>query len=145
MNRVNNLKNAATDTLPGWYFDLSHDTWNYENSVGSCDSGPWFGWKSYELVGSISILLYGQGSASLTFGNCWDTGVVKLFLNDSEISSVGPHSQKTVVFDFDNTNMKLEEHDVGIIQFFHFEIPQCIGVKKAKNNGKMYMYENRLF
>ena len=125
MYRLNNLKTSTTDTVLGWHFDLTNGPWN-DGNLGSCDSGPWFGFKTGELIGSISTTLYGQGHASLTFGNCWDTGIVKLFLNESEISSVGPHSQKTVGFYFDNTIMKVEEHDTGIIQFFHFEISGCI-------------------
>ena len=29
--KVNNLKNAATDTVIGWYFDLDYGTWNLGN------------------------------------------------------------------------------------------------------------------
>ena len=72
--------------------------------------------------------MYGQGTASLKFGNCWDTGVVKLFVDGNEISSVGPHSEQTVIFDFvNNTTIQIEE-DSGIILFHYFEIPLCNAV-----------------
>ena len=132
--RVNKLQTAVYNTAPYWHFDLTHGKWNSDILC----SGTWFGFTHGEFVGSISTSLYGQGNASLTFGNCWDTGEVKLFLNEIEISSVGPHSQKTVVFYFDNSVMKLEEHGVGIIEFVQFEISQCnVGCKSyeiLKNN-----------
>ena len=115
MMSVNTLANSVTETLPEWVFDLDYGPWNYGNHIGSCSDSSWFGWKSGNAIGSISIILYGKGHAILTFGNCWSTGLVKLFLNGSEIISVGPNNIKTIEFDFENSQLKLEEHHTGII------------------------------
>ena len=33
MPRVNNIKNAATETVSGWHFDLDYGTWNFGHMV----------------------------------------------------------------------------------------------------------------
>ena len=96
---VNRLANSVTDTVPEWVFDLEYGPWNVGNNIGSCSDSSWFGFKNGYAIGSIIIMLYGQGHASLTFGNCWNSGLVKLFLNGSEIISVGPNNIKTIEFD----------------------------------------------
>ena len=88
--------------------------------------------------------MYGQGTASLKFGNCWDTGVVKLFVDGNEISSVGPHSEQTVIFDFNNTTIQIEEHDSGIILFYDFEIPLCNDdISRKQSKTKLISDERR--
>ena len=92
---------SETNIVPGWDLNVNDGIWN-GGYFGNCDKG-WFGWGDQEAIGTISTTLYGQGSSFITFGNCWMTGVVKLFANGSEISSAGPNSQITVALDFDNT------------------------------------------
>ena len=125
MINVNRLANSVTNKLPEWVFDLEIGSWNFGGNIGSCGDSSWWGFREGNAIGSISIMLYGKGYASLTFGNCWKTGEVKLFLNDSVITSVGPNSIQTVEFYFEHSQFKLEEHHTGIIRFDHFEIPAC--------------------
>ena len=134
MMNVNRLANSVTDTLPEWVFDLEFGSWNVGGNVGSCGDSSWFGFKNGNAIGSISIMLYGQGHASLTFGNCWNSGEVKLFLNGSEIISAGPNSIENIEFDFENSQLKLEEHHIGIIRFDHFEIPGCSDSNRNQMN-----------
>ena len=59
----------------------------------------------------------------LYFGNCWITGVVKVYLNGSERESARPGEFKLVSFDF-NGELKLEicELNTAIIQINKFEL-----------------------
>ena len=97
-----------------------------DGNFGTCAEGSWIGYKSGDAIGSISSTLHGTGMASITFGNCWETGEVKLLIDGNVISSAGPHSIITSEFQFENSNMKLEEHNTGIIRFDDFDIPNCV-------------------
>ena len=65
-----------------------------------CGNGQaWFGWKSGNGVGSISTTLTAaSGRGQLSFGNCWDNGNVKVYLDGNEISAADPNTQKIVEF-----------------------------------------------
>ena len=127
MLTINSLKNSDSATVSGWNFDLDRGPWNYDaTGLGSCGDGPWFGWKNGDEIGIISSTLHGTGTASITFGNCWETGEVRLLIDGNVISSAGPKSLISTEFQFDNSNLKLEEHFTGIIRFDDFEIPNCV-------------------
>ena len=124
LNFMNNLKNSQSATVTGWMFDLDSGPWNYGN-IGTCGDASWFGWKTGAAIGTISTILYGNGNASLTFGNCWNTGQVKLFLDGNEISSASSNSLITSEFEFKDSNIRFEEHNTAIIRFDDFEIQEC--------------------
>ena len=89
----------------------------------------WYGWKGHAGVGSVSTTLTASGRAELSFGNCWDAGTVKVYLDGTEIASAGPELHKTVAFDF-NTGAVLSIRDEGansVIQISKFKILTCGG------------------
>ena len=127
MEKVNSLKGNKEQSVSGWTFDLNNGPWN-DAPWDYCSVAPWFGWKSNDKVGSIKTTLYGIGYASLTFGNCWTTGTVNLYLDGAIIDSAGPGSMKTAIFDYSNGNeLKLDETNEGIIMFEDFKISNCEG------------------
>ena len=68
MINVNRLANSVTNKLPEWVFDLEIGSWNFGGNIGSCGDSSWWGFREGNAIGSISIMLYGKGYASLTFG-----------------------------------------------------------------------------
>ena len=94
-----------------------------------CGNGQaWFGWKSGNGVGSISTTLTAaSGRGQLSFGNCWDNGNVKVYLDGNEISAAGPNTQKVVEFDFQAGAILMlrDEGQNSVIQFTKFAILKC--------------------
>ena len=89
----------------------------------------WNGYKGASYVGSISTTFPAPGRAELAFGNCWDAGTVKVYLDGTEIGSAEPESHKIVAFDFDAGSV-LSIHDEGansVIQISKFKILDCEG------------------
>ena len=128
MEKVNSLKGNKEKSVSGWTFDLSNGPWNDDSIWSYCTVAPWFGWKNNNPVGSIKTTLYGIGHASLSFGNCWTSGTVNLYLDGTIIASAHPKSMKTATFDFSNGNkLKLDEINTGIIRFEDFKISNCEG------------------
>ena len=100
------MKNA------GW--NLGVENWQNNNAAvaAKCRRGTnWFGWTDSSNVGSVSIKLQGNGEATLDFGNCWDAGEVKVYVDDKEVASAQPNTpSKTVSFNFrDGDILKLRD------------------------------------
>ena len=78
----------------GWEFDLTHDgsiqTDTYKSIDEKCGTiSKWYGWSSHAFVGTISTVLNGTGEVTLDFGNCWDDGNVKVYLNSKLMAVAG--------------------------------------------------------
>ena len=72
----------------------------------------------------MTTTLVGKGKGMLEFGNCWKTGVVKVYLDGSEIEAAGPGEFKVVSFEYnDSSVLKISEFNMAIIQINNF----CIG------------------
>jgi len=86
----------------GW--NLGVEVWQNDKAVvaAKCRRGTnWFGWSGHARVGTVSTTLLGDGEATLDFGNCWDQGVVKVYLNDKVVASAHKNTpSKTVSFNF---------------------------------------------
>ena len=106
----------STTNIPGWDIDCPK-----RKHYHICQN--WYCYKSREEVGSIKTTLSGNGRAKLNFGNCWTSGVVKVFLDNIEIASATSGTASTTVeFDYNDGNeLKLVEENVGIIVFNSFE------------------------
>jgi hypothetical protein len=111
-----------TDVLeiPKWNVDCQ-----YSSGIISC--GNWYCWNDGLPEGSIQTELVGNGRGRLDFGNCWETGIVRVLLNGTEIASASSNTPSTIIeFDFSNGEaLELVEESIGIIQFNQFEVLLC--------------------
>ena len=85
------------------------------------------------------VPIQGDGIGALTFGNCNKLGKVIAYLNDKEITTVGPKTETQIEFSFqDGDILKIVEFDVAIIMFNDFKVvtcyESCIGKKHALKN-----------
>jgi len=53
----------------------------------SCLSDSFHGWSGGNHVGTASRIMSGQGTATLTFGNCWNAGVTNVYLDGENIAT----------------------------------------------------------
>ena len=118
-----------------WKVDCLHGVWNINPFTGWTDGNQdmsftdvtkctnWYGWTYNAPVGSISTSLVGKGLARLYFGNCWNTGVVKVLLDGAEIGSAGPQEpNKMITFYYHGgSTLEIKEVDTAVIQFNKLE------------------------
>ena len=100
------MKNA------GWNLGVEEWQNSHAKVAEKCRRGTnWFGWSAHAKVGIVSTTLQGNGKATLDFGNCWDTGEVKVYLNDEVVASAQKNTpSKTVSFNFhDGDILKLRD------------------------------------
>ena len=116
-----------SENVLGWTFDgVTQGPWNENAAQVGCSSASWFGWKPNNLVGSISTILNGYGSAILGYGNCNSVGRVAVYKNDVEIASVGAKIEDQLEFEFqDGDVINISEENMGIIQFNDLAIIGC--------------------
>ena len=109
--------------IPNWNVDCQYGSFNYE--ISSCNN--WYCYNNWEIDGSIQTELVGNGRGRLDFGNCWETGIVRVLLNGTEIASASANTPSiTIEFDFTNREaLELVEESIGIIQFNQFEVLLC--------------------
>ena len=82
----------------------------------------------------MTTTLVGKGKGMLKFGNCWKKGVVKVYLDGSEIESAGPGEFKVVSFDYNNgLELKISELNTAIIQIDKFELGKLMVLKSLKS------------
>ena len=132
LRKLSDIVGAQSEIIPGWTNDnldggpWSLPKWNVVWEKCGKDQA-WYGFKEGSGVASISTTLTVSGGAELSFGNCWNAGMVEVYLDGTEIASAGPELHKTVAFDF-NTGAVLSIHDEGansVIQISKFKILKC--------------------
>ena len=131
------LETNAPAEIVGWETTCPNGN-IYGSSISSCNSN-WHTYFSNTPSCYIKTTLNGNGRAKIDFGNCWDDGVAKLFLDGNEIASAGA-SEVNVVKEFDFTDgseLKLTEEGYGVISFNSFEDLTC----KPSNPSKC-LYNN---
>lgn len=111
----------------GWVFDVEYSM-NIQNSQfhEQCGGDKWYGW-SHPGVGSVTMVLVGSGEVTLSYGNCFNQGIVSVLLNDKLISSANANV-KTVLASFTFSNgdvLKLTEEPTAIIKLNSIEV-KCI-------------------
>ena len=112
----------------GWVFE------NLTNNMSQCmpftstvqnvcgmDGSAWYGWGCGNKEGSISTILRGSGTATLHYGNCWHSGKVSVYLNNTKILSSPPDTNSLQSFDYhDGNELKIMDDDgTGIIQMIN--------------------------
>ena len=119
-NILSNLVSSNDFNPDAWDTDFTHGVW--DEPLHTCTN--WYGYKRGDPIGTMKITLNGMGHGTLEFGNCWNTGVVKVYLDGSEIEAAGPGEFKVVSFEYnDSSVLKISEFNMAIIQINNF----CIG------------------
>ena len=102
----------------GWIINLKKE--NNPKYAGLCGTKTWFGYEHGLPNGSIETTFRHDGSAKLSFGNCYEnkTGYVSVALNGKEISRAGPNvKSKEVEFEFlKGDTLSIREVNVAIIK-----------------------------
>ena len=112
-NKLSLLGDHSIMSSNGWKFDLTHDgstqTDTYKSIDEKCGTiSKWYGWSSHSFVGTLSTVLNGSGEVTLDFGNCWDDGNVKVYL-DSKLVAVATEGTRSVTKTFSFTPGSLLE------------------------------------
>ena len=103
-SKLSLLGDHSVMSTNGWEFNLTHDgsiqTDTYKSIDEKCGTiSKWYGWSSHAFVGTISTVLNGTGELTLDFGNCWDDGNVKVYL-DSKLMGVAGEDVHSVTKTF---------------------------------------------
>ena len=100
----------------GWIIDVkkSMDPRYFD----TCGKETWFGYNPGSSVGSVKTRFLGNGAATLNFGNCYNRGRVKVYLNDKEISIAYKNTlKKEVTFEyFQGDRLSIKEFSSAIIK-----------------------------
>ena len=110
----------------GWKFDLTNDgstpsaaAYAYVGKYCAAKNGKrnWFGWSDWKKVGTLSTVLKGSGNLTINFGNCWNSGKVKVYLDaklmaTADKSELGHPKTVTATFAFHQGSL-LEIKDEG--------------------------------
>ena len=77
-------------------------------------------------IGIISTTLHGDGEGNLTFGNCFESGTVKLYVGDElKDTAEANASNKTIKFKYHDGDILKFNVEGGVLQISNFEIVQC--------------------
>ena len=107
----------------GW--NISVDNINNGNYYVLCQAGGgWWGYSWGYTIGSISYMFKRQGTAVLSYGNCYTGGQVVVYLNDVEISKAyGNQNPKETTFDFFKGDiLRIDEVNAGIIKLYSLKM-----------------------
>lgn len=69
----------------GWSLEGCHGIDNLAGQ-GLCKKGHFHAHGNGNLVGVATKILQGTGSATLNYGNCWNSGMANVYLNDVKIA-----------------------------------------------------------
>ena len=147
---VNNLLNSTTKDTEGWNIDIESGKWKLPTLFQTVDEvcGPeWWGFSSGSGVGTISTMLNRSTKCGrLDFGNCWDTGVVRVYLEGVLIWRATANTPSQIIsFPLPQDSL-LEIKDEGansVIKFNQFEMVQCSTgerLKQAQNCFKIAFF-----
>ena len=116
-NTLSNLVSSNDFNPDAWDTDFTHGVWNVE--FDTCTN--WYAYKKGVPIGTMKTSLSGMGKGKLEFGNCFNTGVVKVYLDGSEIENAGPGEFKVVSFEYnDGSVLEISEFNIAIIQIDNF-------------------------
>ena len=130
-DHVNNLLHSSTKIAEGWNINVDTGKWGNNQGVDSRCGPQWYGWTGGAGVGTISTKLYPSSMKKcgrLYFGNCWNAGVVKAYMDGKLIGEASPNvHNKIIEFPILHDSL-LELRDEGansVIKFTKFDMVSC--------------------
>ena len=121
--------------LNGWKFDLSNDgsvqSDIYKKVGEKCkNKAKWYGWSSHALVRTLSTVLNGSGEATLDFGNCWNDGNVKVYM-DSKLIATASEGTLSVIKSFSfapGSLLEIKDEDGNAVMMLNSITFSCSGM-----------------
>ena len=126
---VNKLRGTTSKNVEGWTLDVDYGSVLDKNFRKCRDDNSWYGYGGGR---SIKTNLIGYGKARLDFGNCYDNGNVRAFLNGNEIGKATQYElSKKIEFYFNNGDtLELKEFYFASIRFNNFTVLSCFVKQK---------------
>ena len=108
--------------LNGWIFNITES--KPLDFAGQCGSSTWYGWSTDTLVGTVSTTFSGNGTATLKFGNCLNTGHVVVILDGKRISYTIENQMwtHTSFKYFVGSILMIQELDNAIIKLYELDL-----------------------
>ena len=110
----------------GWVVDGAPEhAYQYAEFCGGLKT--FYGYKYASAVGFVKATFKGSGTGTLDFGNCYFTGVTKVYLNNSPIG-IANSNEKSVVISFDYQKgdvLKITEEGIGILRINSLKLRGC--------------------
>ena len=122
---LENVRNKAEIMAAGWNLDL--DSRYRHRYIKHCGTDTFWGYEYGSAVGTMSYVFKGHGRATLKFGNCYNYGVTKVYLNDKRIGSAKSKTKNEIILSYKpGDTLKLTEAPKGIIIIYSLMI-SCNG------------------
>ena len=119
----------------GWQFDFTHDgsvlSDNYKNVGKKCGSqAKWYGWSAHSHVGTLSATLKGTGEMTIDFGNCWNEGEVKVYLDAKQVAfaNAGSKSVTTTISFTPGSVLKIRDENGNAVIMLNSITFKCYGI-----------------
>ena len=108
----------------GWVFNVDSSKNRYWE--GRCGKDTWYGLTSGAANGYVQATFDGSGKGTLNYGNCYEYGWVRVYLNNVMISQANANiKNKMVDFQFSKGDV-LKIAEAGIIKLNSLKI-DCRG------------------
>lgn len=120
----------------GWKFDFTHDgsvpSEIYTRVGRTC--GPrakWYGWSAHARVGTLSATLKGKGEITIDFGNCWNEGQVRVYLDNQQVAFANAgNKRKRATFSFTpGSVLKIRDESGNAVIMLNSINFKCSGIK----------------
>lgn len=109
---LSNITSKSEMERAGWSFDFNRH--KVRSLAGRCGGGAnWYGYSEGDAVGTLSAVLRGDGIGTLVFGNCYNAGKAKVYLNNTLIDAAPPNTRERIItFNFtDGTTLKVKDEE----------------------------------
>ena len=137
--KLEELSSTEVMRKNGWKIDAKG--FGRENRFRKyCGGGAnaWYGNKPGRKLGSVQAKFQGTGKAKLSYGNCYHSGAVIVYLNNQEISRASPKSNEVVSFDYEKNDVLRITETIGVIKLDSLELTPL----KTENEGTSSIKEN---
>ena len=114
-----------TDILSnGWKSNSTVLNRNWENDCATGET--WYGYTGGDSVGAIYTTFQGVGEAYLSYGCCYQIGIVKVLLNGKIISEASNFQRKDVEFRYETGDeLTIAEYKTSIWKLYSLSLFNC--------------------
>ena len=137
--KLEDLSSTEVMRKNGWKIDAK--VFGRENRFRKyCGGGAnaWYGNKPGRKVGFLQANFQGTGKAKLSYGNCYHSGAVIVYLNNQEISRASPKSNEVISFNYEKNDVVRITETIGVIKLDALELtplnPENEGTSTIKEN-----------